>query len=100
VLIYYVVDLKKLSVTHIMYVEWWDDSEKESEVMWNEAIGPEFEVLSLKIWGIIPKFDKKTKENHKKKKKNSTVRVAPETQTRPPPKKKKKRNPSTHPARG
>ena len=34
--------------------------------MLNEAIGAEFEVLSLKIWGIIPKFDKKIKENHKK----------------------------------
>lgn len=68
-LIYYVADLKKLSVTHIICVEWWDDSEKESEVKWKEAIGAEFEVLSLKIWGTIPKFDKKTKENHKKNKK-------------------------------
>jgi len=50
----------------------------ESEVMLNEAIRAEFEVLSLKFWGTIPKFDKKTKEIHKK---NSTVCVAAETQT-------------------
>ena len=65
-LIYYVAYLKKLSVTHITYVEWWDDSEKliRSNVKWSD--GAEFEVLALKIWGIIPKFDKKIKENHKK----------------------------------
>lgn len=53
--------------------------ENESEVMWNEAIGAEFEVLSLKIWGTIPKFDKRTKEKPPKKL-NS---VAAETRTGP-----------------
>jgi len=39
----------------------------ESEVVLDEAIRAEFEVLSLKFWGTIPKCDKKTKETHKKK---------------------------------